>query len=126
MAKPEDALFKSVKNTLYYWKIAKIVIHYDDTRRLGLKNIRGRFYSHKTKGTPDVVAYFKHQGICGILFIELKTENDTIKQSQIEFMMKFKDLTNVHYIILKHPHQIHDLLEKVTGHTPENILPEVI
>ena len=116
MAKPEDVLCKSVKNRLDYWKMQKVVIHYDDTRRLGLKATSFGYISHKTKGTPDIVAYFKHKNICGILFIELKTEHDKHRPEQLEFMLKFKDLTNIHYIILKEPKEIDIKLENITHH----------
>lgn len=116
MAKPEDDLCRHVKARLDYWQYNKIVIHYDDVRRLGLKVIRGQWISHKKKGTPDIIAYFKHKDICGILLIELKTKNDTHKEHQIEYMLKFKDLTNVHYIILRDPKQIDETLENITHH----------
>lgn len=116
MAKPEDALCKLVKAQLDFWQICGVVIHYDDIRRLGLKYMRGQWFSHKKKGTPDIVAYFKHKGICGILLIELKTKNDTHKECQIEYMMKFRDLSNVHYIICRSTSQIHKKLEDITGY----------
>lgn len=116
MGKPEDELFKSVKARLDYWQACKVIIHFDDMRRMGLKIIRGQWISHKKKGTPDVVAYFKYRDICGILLLELKTEHDTHKEHQIEYMLKFKDLKNVYYILTKNPGQIDQILEQITGH----------
>lgn len=110
-----------MKNRLDFWQARNIVIHYDDIRRLGLKIVRGQWFSHKKKGTPDIVAYFKHGNICGLLLIEIKTENDKHQNHQIAYMMKFKDLTNVHYLLLRHPNQIDYLLEEISGYKPENM-----
>lgn len=116
MAKPEDKIFASVRSRLDVWKFQKVVIHYDDVRRLNLKYIRGQYFSHKPKGTPDINVYFKHKNICGIIFIEIKSENDKHRVEQLEFMLKFNDLTNVHYILLKEPNQVDILLENITNH----------
>jgi len=125
MAKPEDELCKKVKNRLSYWQSQKVVIHTDDIRRLNLRQIKGMFISSKPKGSPDLVSYFKHNNSCGILFIELKTENDKHRVEQLEFMMKFKDLTNVHYLILRDPNQIDITLENITGYV-QNTLDNIV
>lgn len=125
MGKPENILFNSVKSRLDYWRAMKVVIHHDDIRRLNLKCIRGQYFSNKPKGTPDIVAYIKYNGICAIYFIELKSNNDQVRDSQLEFMMKFKDLSNIWYDFIRTGNEVDSRIENITGFI-SNQLKEII
>lgn len=114
MGKLEDNLFKHVKNRLDLWKLHKVVVHYDDCRRLNLKYVRGQFFSHKPKGTPDIIVYIKHKTTCSVYFIELKT-TDKHRPEQLQFMLKFRDMTNVWYDIIHFPQEVDRRIEQITG-----------
>ena len=117
MGKPEDELFKHVKARLDYFKLHKIVLHYDDLRRLNLIRTRRGFFSHKPKGTPDIAVYIKHHTTGYIYFIELKTPNDKHRPEQLEYMLKFRDLTNVWYDVIRTADEVNRRIEMITGYS---------
>lgn len=116
----EKELQRLCLSRLAIWQMQKVVIYYQDMSQFGVRYFRGNYVKRTTKGLPDIVAYVKEDGHCAICFFELKTQS---KQSehQVEFMLKFKDLTNVWYDIITHPDQIDARIESITGHY-DNVL----
>ena len=110
----EKDLQRACLSRLSVWQMQKVVVYYQDLSQFGLRYIRGLYVKRTTKGLPDIVAYVKHKGVCSICWFELKT---TTKQSshQLEWMLKFKDLTNVWYDIITEPNQVDNRIETITG-----------
>lgn len=121
----EKDIQKSCIHILDYWKSLGIIIHYDIMSDAGRKQIRGRWIMQTSKGRPDINVYFKYKEICGILFIEVKTKTGIQSQNQLNFMLKFKNISNVHYLIVRNPLQVSQLLENISGYTPESLTNEV-
>jgi len=121
VGKPENSIFKSIKSDLDMWMTEGVVIHYDDIRRLNLKCIRGQYFSHKPKGTPDIVIYIKNQYSCWIYFVEIKSKNDSIRSSQLIFGAKFSELQNVIYEAVNSASQVNNTIETITMHFDKKI-----
>lgn len=111
----EKDLQKHCLTRLSIWQMHKVVIFYQDLSQFGLRQIRGRYVKRTSRGLPDIVAYVKCNGVCAICFFELKA-NTKQSEHQLEFMMKFKDLSNVWYDIIISPDQIDARIESITGH----------
>lgn len=122
MAK-ESTILIGCKKRLEYWKSMKVVCHFD--RINSGKIFTGQYWVQLAeKGSPDLVAYINNNNICALLFIECKKPGGRLRDSQIEFMMKFKDLTNVYYEIVTDPNQIDITINKITNFA-ENQLSKV-
>jgi hypothetical protein len=113
---PEQDILKSCLSRLKTWEIKGVVIHAD---RYNAGNIhQGRFHMRMARsGTPDITAYVKYNGICAICFFECKSSIGKQSIKQIEFMMKFRDLSNVYYDLITHPNQVDVRIESITGYT---------
>ena len=113
---PERDILKSCLSRLQMWELKGVLAHYD---RYNAGNIhQGRFHMRMARqGTPDITAYIKYKDICAISFFECKSSTGKQSENQLNFMLKFKDLTNVFYTIVKHPDQIDENIEMITGHT---------
>ena len=113
MTKEADILL-SCKKQLEYWKSMKVVFHYE---RLNSGKIysNGYWIQLASKGTPDLIAYIKRDNLCCIYFIECKRKGGTWHDNQIEFMMKFRDLTNVFYDVVTDSDEINRRIELITN-----------
>lgn len=112
----EKDIQKLCINKLEIWKMYKVVIHYENMSAHGKKLIRGRWVMHSNKGAPDLVAYIKYKDICGICFFEIKRPKGIQSVDQLNFMLKFCDISNVWYSLITDPIQIDNKLEDITGH----------
>ena len=111
----EKDLQKACLSRLSIWQMHKVVVYYQDISQFGLRYFRGNFIKRTHKGLPDIVAYVKYNQECHICFFELKTGT---KQSdhQLDFMLKFKDLSNVWYDIIRNSDEIDNRIEILTNH----------
>ena len=116
---PEKVIIRSVLIRLQMWEMKGVVIH-ADRYNAGFLHYGGKYGLHikmAKAGTPDITAYIKHKNICAICFFECKSSIGCQSDNQIKFMMKFKDLNNVYYDIVKDPAQIDERIESITGYS---------
>lgn len=112
----EKHLQKSCLNRLSVWQMEKVVVYYTDLSQYGVRQIRGRYVKRTDKGLPDIVAYVKHKDLCCVCWFELKTDIGKMSQHQLQFLIKFKDLTNVHYYLIRNPDELDNSIESLTNH----------
>lgn len=112
---PKEAdILKACKARLEFWQLRKIVVFFDRINS-GKIFLNGRWIQMAKEGSPDLIAYIKHKDICAIYFIECKREKAKLRDSQIEFMMKFRDLSNVFYDVVTNPDQVNYRIESITN-----------
>ncbi len=114
---PERKVQTACKHKLDYWQAQGVVIHYDDLSDAGRKCIRGNWIMQTKKGRPDLIAYFKHQGICWVYLIEVKApDGGNWSKDQQVYASKFSNLSNVIYEVVRDSSQIHLTIERITNH----------
>ncbi len=112
----EKDIVLSCQKRLMNWQSRGVVVWFDRSNS-GKIQSNGRWIQLHKPGTPDLTAYINYNGSCFIYFIEVKTLTGRQSDKQLEFMMKFRKLTNVFYQLVNDPEQIDITIEKITGYT---------
>lgn len=117
----ENMVKKGVKQRLEYWETIGMVVHWDRLNSGKIK-IVNRYIQLCKAGTPDFVAYVKHNGMCYVVFIETKKPSTSdLRDKQIEYYMKFQSLDNVYYQIANNPRVVDDIIEKITNNSRDKV-----
>lgn len=95
-------------------------------QQAGKINFNGRWMDLGRTGNSDIVAYIVKDLMVWVYFIELKVEGKKLRESQVIFRDKFKNIGNVIYELVTHPNQVNNMVEKITGWQEKQLssLPE--
>lgn len=116
----EADILKAVKNRLDWYERLGVVAYFDRLPA-GKIQINGRWLQLGRNGISDLFALVKTDDATIILFIETKTEIGRQSEDQKAFEQRVKYLKNVYYKIIRHPKELDQLIELLTGHSQKQL-----
>lgn len=112
----EKDVLKSVGQRLSTWEMSGEVVWYERLQCGRVKTAYGSWVNMCRSGTPDYVAIIRNKTKnLDLLFLECKRADGRGKLSdvQITFQNKYRNVENVHYLIIDHPDYVDVYIDNI-------------